>query len=196
MWASVLKFWFETLSLEDHFKQSDDLDDMIRTRFHDLWVMAAGGGLSDWQHDADSVLALIIVLDQFPRNMHRGSGQSFHSDALARQVAEQAFDDGFDRAHEEQKRLYFYLPFMHSELLADQDKCIYLISSKMPETGMSNLLHARAHRRIIRKFGRFPYRNEALGRTTSQEEVRWLEDGGYMRVVEQIEQQDKEQITQ
>ncbi len=190
--GSVLKFWFEILTKDDHFRSDDAVDSLIREDFRDLWIIAAGGGKADWQEESKGALALIIVLDQFPRNMFRGSSQAFHSDALAREVARQAMLKGYDLLHEETKRLFFYLPFMHSESIEDQEKSVDFIASRMPKDGEKNLLHARAHRRVIRMFGRFPYRNEALGRANSALESKWLDDGGYGSLVDQIVQEDRE----
>ncbi|MCY3880333.1 MAG: DUF924 domain-containing protein [Rhodobacteraceae bacterium] len=184
----VLEFWFKELSPQDHFMGGDRVDGMIKDRFADLWQCAAGGGCSEWEGEAASILALILVLDQFPRNMFRGSGQSFHSDALAREVASRAIENGLDMQISEPDRLFFYMPFMHSERLGDQDRCVTLIAERMKETGKQNLLHAKAHRGIIELFGRFPYRNEALGRENSPEESDWMQNVGYMKFVQQLEE--------
>ncbi len=186
----ILNFWFETLKPDDHFLGNERVDQLIRSKFHELWMTAAGGGLADWESDPEGALALIIILDQFPRNMFRGTGQSFHSDALAREIAGRSVENRFDMRFDEPRRLFFYMPFMHSERSADQDRCVDCIASRMRKTGAHNLLHARAHRRIIKRFQRFPYRNEALGRRNTPEEDEWLADSGYMNVVGQIEAGD------
>ena len=183
----ILKFWFESLTPEDHFRGGDRVDELIRSGFHGLWMRAAGGGLAEWENEPRSALALIIVLDQFPRNMFRGSGQSFHSDALAREIAGNSLAGRFDMHFDERRRLFFYMPFMHSERLHDQDRCIDCIAARMRKTGAQNLLHARAHRRIIKRFGRFPYRNEVLGRPNTSDEDDWLASSGYIDMVAQIE---------
>ena len=123
-----------------------EIDDKIIDRFGDAWNKAARGEFDGWTENADGALALIILLDQFPRNMFRGSGKSFATDALARKVADRAIGDGHDMRMTEKQRLFIYMPFMHSEELAEQDRCIELIGERMPETGATNLLHARAHR--------------------------------------------------
>lgn len=186
----VLEFWFETLTPADHFSGEQRVDDMITSRFHGVWMQAAGGGHSAWEQCPEGALALVILLDQFPRNMFRASGQSFHSDALAREVANRAIERGFDLRINEPKRLYFYMPFMHSERLDDQDRCIELLAERMRETGEQNLLHARAHRGIIELFSRFPYRNEALQRKNTAEETAWLAQVGYMKFVQQLAEQN------
>ena len=187
----VLEFWFETLTREDHFRGGQRIDDMIRSKYLATWMQAAGGGLSAWERSPKGALALIIVLDQFPRNMFRDSEQSFHSDALAREVASRAIECGFDLRIDVPNRVFFYMPFMHSERLEDQDRCIELLAERMQREGEQNLLHARAHRGIIELFSRFPYRNKALRRENSAEETEWLEQVGYMKFVQQLAEQDK-----
>ena len=128
--------------------------------------------------------ALIILLDQFPRNMFRGSAKSFWSDALARETAGRAIAKGQDMKLPEVGRHFIYLPFMHSECLEEQERSVSLYCSRFPDTDAENLVHARAHREIIRIFGRFPYRNEALKRKTTETEAKWMAEGGYRQMVE------------
>ncbi len=187
----VLEFWFETLSHEQKFAANDEVDAKIRTQFLDAWYSAAGGGLADWETSAESALALVILLDQFPRNMFRGSGQSFHSDALAREVANRAIERGFDMQFEEMKRIFFYLPFMHSERIEDQDRCVALIGERMQESGQVSLLHARAHREVVRKFGRFPFRNEALEREYAEEEKEMMDFSVYLKIVDELKEREE-----
>ncbi len=168
-----------------------EIDDKIIDRFGDAWNKAARGEFDGWTENADGALALIILLDQFPRNMFRGSGKSFATDALARKVADRAIGDGHDMRMTEKQRLFIYMPFMHSEELAEQDRCIELIGERMPETGATNLLHARAHRGIIEMFGRFPYRNDALGRASTPDEAEWMANVGYRGYVRQLEEADQ-----
>lgn len=189
--VDILKFWFEELTPEDHFKVNDDVDESIRTKYHDLWFRAAGGGLADWSQDAKSALALLILLDQFPRNMFRGSSQSFHSDALARELARKFVKEKFDMQHDERRRLFFYLPFMHSEDWFDQSECVRLISSRLPTIGKQNFIHARAHLLVITLFGRFPYRNAVLGRASTTREEDWLRDSGYQDAVRIVQESHK-----
>ncbi|MCY4007448.1 MAG: DUF924 domain-containing protein [Rhodobacteraceae bacterium] len=183
----ILSFWFETLTSQQRFMAREDVDSAITARFHDLWCCAAGGGKSDWEQEGLSSLALVIVLDQFPRNMFRGSAQSFHSDALSLRIAGQMIAAGFDLQLDEEQRLFVYMPFMHSERLADQDQAVGYIEERMKETGALNLIHARAHRRIIRKFQRFPYRNDALARPSTPDEEKWLENVGYASLVRTLQ---------
>ena len=176
----ILEFWFDELSPEDWFRGGENLDAEIRRRFEADWEVASGGGYRNWNRGAEDVLALMLLLDQFPRNMFRDSPKAFATDVIARSVALRTVRDGSDLALEpEARRVFLYLPFMHSEHLADQDFCIGLISGRIPESGKLNLVHARAHREIIRKFQRFPYRNKVLKRATTQQEAAWMEAGGY-----------------
>jgi uncharacterized protein (DUF924 family) len=131
-----------------------------------------------WLETADGGLALLVLFDQFTRNVWRGSNKAFAFDALARTIARAMIDRGLDRDVPDDRRSFVYMPFMHSEDLADQDLAIELFSTRMPE-GNNNLHHARQHRDVIEKFGRFPYRNAALGRESTPEEIAYLEGGGY-----------------
>jgi len=132
-----------------------------------------------WLTYPSGALAYIILTDQFPRNMFRGTGRAFSSDAIALAAAKSAIERGWDMAINEPARQFFYLPLMHSENLCDQDRCVRLMCKRMPESGASNLFHARAHREVIRKFGRFPYRNDALSRLPTGAETHYLKQGGY-----------------
>ena len=187
----ILGFWFEEISPQEQFMGGPELDERIRTRFGEMWEQAVSGRFREWLETPDGALALIILLDQFPRNMFRGSGKSFDSDALARECSATAIGSGHDMGLPERKRLFIYMPYMHSEGMEDQQRCVELIRDRMPETGALNLLHARAHRDIIGLFGRFPYRNEALGRESTDEEAGWMETVGYRKFVEQLEAAEK-----
>ncbi|RMA42473.1 DUF924 family protein [Rhodophyticola porphyridii] len=183
----VLAFWLTERSPEDWYKQDAALDEEITTRFMDLWEKGERGELSDWTSHPQKALALVILLDQFPRNMFRGQARAFATDLKAKSAACYSIENGWDMRAAEPERQFFYMPFCHSEILADQDHCVRLMKERMPETGQSNILHARAHREIIRTFGRFPFRNEALGRQSSVDEQRFMEDGGYGKVVSELE---------
>lgn len=135
----------------------------------------AGG--HPWCDNAEGGLALVILFDQLPRNVWRGSGKAFAFDPLARGIAGEMIARGFDWAVPEDRRAFVYMPFMHSESLADQDRCVDLAATRL--AGTSTLYHARKHREVIARFGRFPYRNAALGRTSTAEEIAYLEGGGY-----------------
>lgn len=138
---------------------------------------AARGELSDWEETPEGVYALLLLLDQFPRNLHRGSAHAFAADPLAREVAGRAIARGFDRTFDNPERRFLYLPFMHSEDLADQERCVALSEASGDD---DSTRWAIIHRDIIRDFGRFPHRNAVLGRETTDEERRFLEDGGFV----------------
>jgi uncharacterized protein (DUF924 family) len=134
------------------------------------------GRLASWQTTDDGMLALILVLDQFPRNIFRNDPRAFSSDAMARDIAMKTIDGGVDRRVDPQLRQFVYLPLMHSEDLADQERCCQLFRT----TGETdNLKYAEEHADIIRRFGRFPHRNRLLGRTTTPEEQAYLDSGGF-----------------
>ena len=184
----VLSFWLDEVGPEGWYKASDDLDQQIRDRFETVWHGAMEGRYALWLTYPSGALAYIILMDQFPRNMFRGTGQAFASDRYALAVAKQAIGKGWDLKIDEPARQFFYLPLMHSENLCDQDRCVRLMVDRMPQEGESNLLHARAHREVIRRFGRFPYRNEALARSTTPVERSYVEGGGYGSTVEDLKQ--------
>lgn len=180
----VLAYW-EDIGPAGWYVVSDEVDDTIRKRFMGLWEDTLAGAHKDWQLEARSTLALLIILDQFPRNMFRGDGNSFASDKMARCVAQKAILQDFDQEIKGPMQQFFYLPFMHSESISDQDTAVRSFVTRMPND--TQLLHARAHRKVIRDFGRFPYRNDALGRTSTSEEITYLAAGGYKFTVESLE---------
>jgi uncharacterized protein (DUF924 family) len=171
----VLDFWFAA-GPQKWFSRDEAFDAAIVERFLPTYEAAVAGRLADWQAAPESTLALLIVLDQFPRNMFRGSPRSFAADALALAVAKQAVARGFDRKLELPKRNFFYMPFMHSENLADQERCVALSRQSADE---NTLKYAKLHADIIRRFGRFPHRNAVLGRATTPEEQAFLDAGGF-----------------
>ena len=172
---TVLTFWRDA-GPDRWFKKDAAFDDDIRMRFLDTYEAAAAGRLSDWEAAPEHALALILVLDQFPRNMFRGSARAFAADPLARAVAHRAIARGFDQRFEVQERTFFYLPFEHSETLADQERSVALIRAM----GDPDLVKwAELHADIIRRFGRFPHRNAALGRATTAQEQAFLDSGGF-----------------
>jgi uncharacterized protein (DUF924 family) len=171
----ILAFWREAGPAR-WYKRDAAFDAVIRSRFLDLWQKAAAGGLSSWETSDDGVLALVIVLDQFPRNMFRDDIRTYSSDALAREVAGRAIARGADKRVDESLLEFLYLPFMHSEHPADQQRCVELFrNAGNPE----NLRYAEDHADIIRRFGRFPHRNRIVGRTTTPEEQAFLDQGGF-----------------
>ena len=171
----ILSFWRE--AGEDRWwKKSDAFDAEIREKFLDLWTEAAAGKLAHWQDSDEGALALVIVLDQFPRNMFRNDARTYASDGLAQEVARGAVAAGCDRRVHESLRSFLYMPFMHSEQLADQEQCISLFESiGQPDSAK----WAKHHADIIRKYGRFPHRNGILGRVTTPDEQAFLDSGGF-----------------
>ncbi len=183
----IRRFWVEEVGPEGWYQGSEELDATIQERFGETWEKARRGEFNDWACDPDRVLSLIILLDQFPRNMFRGLPHAFSTDRKALCVAKKAIDQGFDMRTPEPERQFFYLPLMHSESLTDQERCVRLMTSRMAESGAGNLLHAKVHREVIRKFGRFPYRNEALERNPTTQEVAYLDGGGYGETLREIQ---------
>lgn len=173
--AEVVSFWHEA-GPDRWFNKDAAFDQQIRERFLTTYETAAAGGLSRWEETAQSVLALLILLDQFPRNMFRGEARAFATDPLARAVAAGAIVRGFDSQVPTELRGFFYLPFEHSEDLADQERCLALNKAA---GDIDNLKWAKIHADIIRRFGRFPHRNAALGRATTAEEQAFLDGGGF-----------------
>ena len=174
----VLKFWLDDCSPSDWYMQNDAVDQKIRDTFLDTWKAATAGKFSLWLTYPTGALAYIILSDQFSRNMFRDGGTAFATDRAALAAAKSAIDKGWDMRIDEPARQFFYMPLMHSENLCDQERCVRLMCERLPQDG-SNLLHARAHREVIRKFGRFPYRNAALGRKSTQAELDYIAAGGY-----------------
>ena len=172
---AVLSFWREA-GPKRWFAVDLAFDAEIRERFLATHEAAAAGRLSAWEDTAEGVLALVIALDQFPRNMFRGTARAFSTDPLARAVARRAIEHGFDRAIPMPERNFFYLPFEHSENLADQELCFTLTEA----TGDAEAVKwAKIHLDVIRRFGRFPHRNAALSRISTPEEIAFLEGGGF-----------------
>lgn len=174
----VLTFWLDEVGPKGWYGGGEALDAQIRDRFEADWDQAMAGGLGLWLTYPSGVLAYLFVTDQFPRNMFRGTAKAYRSDRLALPAARRAIARDWDLKIDPPARQFFYLPFEHSESLADQEHGVRLIKERMPEDD-EQLLHARAHRAVIRAFGRFPYRNEHLGRTSTAKEREYLEAGGY-----------------
>lgn len=183
----VLKFWLDDVGPQNWFKASDTLDAQIHEQFLPALTGASEGRYSLWLTYPSGALAYIILTDQFSRNMYRGLGKSFATDRIALAAAKSAIGKGWDLKIDEPARQFFYLPLMHSENLIDQDRCVRLICERMPEHGAENLLHARAHRAVIRAFGRFPSRNAALQRPTTQAEADYVSKGGYGATVRSLQ---------
>lgn len=176
----ILTFWFDEAGPKKWYNASPAFDAVVRRRFHAAVEREAallGQGRHPWQDSAEGALALIVLLDQFPRNIWRGSNKAFGFDPLALDMARWMIERGFDWAIQDARRAFVYMPFMHSEVLADQELCIAYAEERLSDP--STARHARLHRDVIVKFGRFPYRNKALGRTTTEAEQVYLDSGGY-----------------
>lgn len=173
--ADVVKFWREA-GPDRWFDKNAAFDDEIRERFLVSHEAAAAGKFSSWEQDAEGALALIILLDQFPRNMFRGQARAFVTDPLARAIAAGALVRGFDAQAPAEMRNFFYLPFEHSEDLADQERSVAFNKAAGDADGLK---WAEIHADIIRRFGRFPHRNAVLGRVTTPEEQAFLDGGGF-----------------
>lgn len=171
----VLKFWFEEISQEAWFKKDANFDEMIRQRFLKTYQAARADDLKSWQTTAEGSLALVIVLDQFPRNMFRDKPQAFATDAQALKISKQTIANGMDQTLPKTQRWFMYLPFMHSEDLADQERSIELFKALGNE---NSLKYAHDHHAIIKRFGRYPHRNEILGRRNTPEEEAFLREPG------------------
>lgn len=186
-WQAVLDFWFGTpdsevfgLARPEWFRKSDAFDDEIRTRFGEAHAQALAGELDDWARTPLGACALIVMLDQFSRNMYRGTAGAFAGDARALAVARQLVAAGEDqRLPTAQHRVFVYLPFEHDESLESQHTSLELYEQLAKSHGMvDNLDYARRHAVIIERFGRYPHRNAALGRVSTPEEVAFLKEPG------------------
>jgi uncharacterized protein (DUF924 family) len=171
--AEVLSFWFSEVGRERWFAPTPELDREIRERFGELAARAAEGELQGWEQSRDGAVALCILLDQMPRNIHRGTPEVYAADHLGLAVARRAIARGFDRDLPPERKQFLYLPFSHSERLADQERAIALFEAAGLEEA---LVHVRGHLEIIRRFGRFPHRNAILGRASTPEEEAHLAD--------------------
>ena len=171
----LLDFW-RTAGAEKWFARDAAFDAAFAGRFHDAHFAAARCELESWMGDAEGALALTLLLDQFPRNCFRGGAHSYATDGLARHYAQRAIDAGFDLQVEAALRSFFYLPFEHSEAIADQNYAMELFG----RIGDAELMkYAKLHRDLIERFGRFPHRNAALGRESTREEIEYLASGGF-----------------
>jgi uncharacterized protein (DUF924 family) len=174
----LLDFWLHELGPKGWYAGSEEIDALCRDRFEDLWQAAHDGGLEHWVDGTVGTLAYLILTDQIPRNIHRGTALAFATDPLARAAARKAVDAGWDMNAPEPERQFFYMPFEHSEDLADQALAVKYLTERL-SSDPEMALHARAHQAQIVRFGRFPSRNAALGRPTTPDEQAWLDAGGY-----------------
>ncbi|MGE0372802.1 MAG: DUF924 family protein [Gammaproteobacteria bacterium] len=167
---SLLDYWFSEPARAHWFRASEDFDRELAQRFGALHRRATNGDLGAWSDTPAGALTLVILLDQCSRNFNRGHRDAYANDAHARRVARAAIARGFDQALDNWKRAFLYMPFMHSESLQDQDESVRLFTA----AGLDNARYALHHREIIRRFGRFPHRNQALGRESTGEESAYL----------------------
>jgi uncharacterized protein (DUF924 family) len=171
----IVAFWFEELAPEDWFKADAARDAVIKTRFGDVYAQLKAGVPERWLEGASGWLAAILVLDQFPRNLFRGDARAFSTDGVALDLAKRAIAEGIDLRLPPEQRSFVYMPFQHSEQKADQARSIELFTAL---GNPFNLDFAVRHKEIIDRFGRFPHRNEILGRTSTDEEAAFLREPG------------------
>lgn len=169
----ILKFWFEELKSHQWFEKSDEIDQQIKERFNEVHAQAIAGELEDWRENALGRVAEIIVIDQFSRNIFRGHKESFLYDPIALVLAQEALNNKADEALSSEKKAFLYMPFMHSESMLIHRRAMELYSQPGLEY---NLEFEKKHLDIIEKFGRYPHRNEILGRESTPEEKEYLKD--------------------
>jgi len=173
--VDLLDFWWQA-GAEKWFAQDDDFDDLCKERFGAATAAALNGELDAWSVSPTGALALILLLDQFPRNIYRGTPKAFAGDAKGLEIAGAAIEQGFDRAFPPSVRVFFYLPFEHAEDMAAQEKAVDLCRA----LGDMQFYHyALIHMDVIRRFGRFPHRNTVLGRVSTAAEEAYLADNGF-----------------
>lgn len=172
---TVLDFWFSELTPKDWFVKNDEIDRRITERFSDLHLALSRQISDEWRATPEARLALVIVFDQFPRNIYRGSPLAFATDGLALKEAKAALAVGADKSIGEDRRFFFYMPFEHAEDISEQERCVGLFEA----LGNANYLdYANKHQDIIERYGRFPHRNPILGRASTPEEKAYLAEPG------------------
>lgn len=179
--TDILYFWFEEAGPEKWYQKSDAFDAEIRRRFENIAIKNAASLTAPphpWEAEIEGSLALIISLDQFSRNMYRDTAAAYAWDALALGVSQRLIENGWDLKIDQFRRIFAYLPIMHSENLDHQNLSVELCDQRIDNP--NNYKHAVEHRKLIKRFGRFPYRNEVLGRKSTDEEIQFLKDGGYV----------------
>lgn len=184
---TVLEFWLQEIGPQGWYLGTAEIDARAREGFEDLCIAALGDGLDHWVESPAGALAFLLLTDQFPRNIWRGEARAFQCDGRALAAARKAIAAGWDLQVPEPERQFFYLPFEHSEDPADQALAVEYIGARLTGAGgAESLLHARVHAEIIRRFGRFPFRNEALGRESSDSERAFLAAGGYAALAREL----------
>ena len=172
----ILDFWFKETPKEKWFVKDLEFDEVINCRFSEIYEMAASGELDEWLDTPEGCLALVIILDQFSRNKFRSGSKSYATDELALSISKTAIERNFDsQLTNDEHRAFLYMPFMHSEDLSEQEKGVELFNQFDDKNGAD---YAVAHKVIIEKFGRFPHRNEILGRASTPEEIEFLKQPG------------------
>ncbi|MGO1118799.1 DUF924 family protein [Rhodovibrionaceae bacterium A322] len=174
-WEQVLDFWFAAETAEKWWVKDEAFDQQVRETLGELHQQAAEWKLDYWRDTAEGCLALVILLDQVPRNIYRNDPRSFAFDAAARDITNHALEVGFDMLLSEEQRQFIYMPLEHSEVLDDQERCVELIGALGNENTTN---YAIAHRDIVSRFGRFPHRNAVLGRESTAEETAFLKEPG------------------
>jgi uncharacterized protein (DUF924 family) len=182
----IIDFWLNDVGPVGWYEADQKVDQQIITRFMSTYDAAVAGLIDDWRDTAQGSLALLLLLDQFSRNMFRGNAKSFVSDPLAREIARSAIAKDQDLEIKGPEQQFFFLPFTHSEQLDDQDFGVSAVRTRSYNNS-DDALHARAHRDIIRTFGRFPFRNQALNRVSSVDELAFMNDGGYGAIVRKLQ---------
>lgn len=172
----VIDFWFAEGSQANWWEQSDVFDGLIQSKFLELWEAACEGHLDNWMDTPEGALALIIVLDQFTRNLNRNSAAAFAQDEKALRLADIAIKAGLDMALDPDQRRFIYMPLEHSEDLQDQINCLSYMKERVGD-GQA-VIYAEKHLEVIEKFGRFPHRNKVLGRDSTMAELAWLDQNG------------------
>ena len=183
----LLRFWLDEVGPAKWYIHDPALDSAICEEFMGVWEQAMEGKFSLWLTYPSGALAYCILLDQFSRNMFRGQAKAFSADRGALAAAKSAIHYKWDLRIDEPARQFFYLPLMHSENLPDQDRCVRLMKTRLQDAGGLSLEHAKAHREVIRMFGRFPFRNDALSRPYTDPERIFSENGGYEKALNQLE---------
>ena len=187
---TIINFWTNEVGPKGWYEANPKVYTEIINRFLDSYEAAVNGTLDDWRATGQGSLALLLLLDQFSRNMFRGDAKSFAADKMAIEIARNAIANDLDLDIKGAEQQFFYLPFTHSETMDDQDFGVEMIRARSI-SNTDDALHARAHRQIIKTFGRFPFRNQALGRTSSDQELTFMENGGYGTIVKALQASDQ-----
>lgn len=170
----ILNYWFYEVGPDRWFNSDPVIDEEIRARYVSIYEQAAQGGLSEWEETPEGVIALLLLLDMFPRRMFRGTPRAYETDDYALEIARQAIIDHFDDRIDRNYKLFFYMPFQHAENLGDQRLASFYVRERTKEVDWVDESERRYQ--IIQVFGRFPHRNDILGRESTPEEIAYLED--------------------